>query len=81
MKYDVANYDYIIERLDVDEGGRPNAVLQVLAIGRTKFNLASQKGIKSLVEQEAIEHTPEDVATILFHDDGLLKTAIGDKFG
>ena len=81
LKDEIANCDYIIERLDVDEDGRPNAERQVLAIGRKKFNLDSKKGIEFLVEQKAIEHTPEDVAKFLFHNDGLLKTAIGDYLG
>jgi cytohesin len=81
LKDEIADCSWIIERLDVDEDGKPNSERQYFAIGRKKFNLDSKKGVEYLVEQKVLQHTPEDVAKFLFVGEGLTKTAIGVYLG
>uniref|UniRef100_A0A3B3RBC3 Cytohesin 2 n=1 Tax=Paramormyrops kingsleyae TaxID=1676925 RepID=A0A3B3RBC3_9TELE len=52
-----------------------------VATGRKKFNMDPKKGIKFLVENDLLRHTPEDIAQFLFKGEGLNKTAIGDYLG
>ena len=81
LKDEIADCSWIIERLDVDEDGKPNSERQYMATGRKKFNLDSKKGIEYLVEQKVLQRTPEDVARFLFGGEGLMKTAIGVYLG
>lgn len=77
LKDEIADCDWIIERLDVDD----NCERQCLVIGRKKFNLDPKKGIEYLVEQKILQATPESIARLLFGGEGMVKTAIGDYLG
>ncbi|OQV25212.1 Cytohesin-1 [Hypsibius exemplaris] len=81
LKDEIADCSWIIERLDVDEDGKPNSERQIMAIGRKKFNLDPKKGLEYMLEQKVLQHTPEDVAKFLFAGEGLTKTAIGIYLG
>lgn len=81
LKDEIADCDWIIERLDVDEDGKPNSERQTLLVGKKRFNLDPKKGIEYLVEQKILQRTPEDVAKFLMCGEGLVKTAIGDYLG
>lgn len=52
-----------------------------LALRITKFNLSPKKGMKKLIEEGFVEHTPEAVARFLRTTEGLDKTQVGDYLG
>uniref|UniRef100_A0A6Q2YBR8 Cytohesin 1a n=1 Tax=Esox lucius TaxID=8010 RepID=A0A6Q2YBR8_ESOLU len=52
-----------------------------IAMGRKKFNMDPKKGIQFLLENDLLQHTPEDIAQFLYKGEGLNKTVIGDYLG
>uniref|UniRef100_A0A8C1MF08 Cytohesin 3a n=1 Tax=Cyprinus carpio TaxID=7962 RepID=A0A8C1MF08_CYPCA len=52
-----------------------------IAVGRKKFNMDPKKGIQFLLENDLLQHTPEDIAQFLYKGEGLNKTVIGDYLG
>uniref|UniRef100_A0A4W4F8X8 Cytohesin 3 n=1 Tax=Electrophorus electricus TaxID=8005 RepID=A0A4W4F8X8_ELEEL len=52
-----------------------------IAIGRKKFNMDPEKGIRFLLDNDLLQHTPEDIAQFLYKGEGLNKTVIGDYLG
>uniref|UniRef100_A0A673W2J4 Cytohesin 3 n=2 Tax=Salmoninae TaxID=504568 RepID=A0A673W2J4_SALTR len=52
-----------------------------IAMGRKKFNMDPKKGIQFLLENDLLQHTPEDVSQFLYKGEGLNKTVIGDYLG
>uniref|UniRef100_A0A4W5Q1B5 Cytohesin 3 n=1 Tax=Hucho hucho TaxID=62062 RepID=A0A4W5Q1B5_9TELE len=52
-----------------------------IAMGRKKFNMDPKKGIQFLLENDLLQHTPEDISQFLYKGEGLNKTVIGDYLG
>uniref|UniRef100_A0A8B9HL55 Cytohesin 3 n=1 Tax=Astyanax mexicanus TaxID=7994 RepID=A0A8B9HL55_ASTMX len=52
-----------------------------VAIGRKKFNMDPKKGIQFLLDNDLLQHTPDDIAQFLYKGEGLNKTVIGDYLG
>nr|XP_046210551.1 cytohesin-3-like isoform X3 [Oncorhynchus gorbuscha] len=52
-----------------------------IAMGRKKFNMDPKKGIQFLLENNLLQHTPEDISQFLYKGEGLNKTVIGDYLG
>ncbi|XP_075871828.1 cytohesin-2-like [Nelusetta ayraudi] len=49
--------------------------------GKKKFNMDPKKGVQYLVENSLLEKKPPSVATFLYKEEGLNKTAIGNFLG
>lgn len=81
LKEELAEVNYALETLDIDENGKPNASRRNLQIGKKKFNMDPRKGIDFLVEHALIKHSAEEIARFLLSEDNLMKTAIGDYLG
>ncbi|KAI4900556.1 hypothetical protein NFI96_026750, partial [Prochilodus magdalenae] len=47
----------------------------------TRFYYNSDNGIQFLLENDLLQHTPEDIAQFLYKGEGLNKTVIGDYLG
>uniref|UniRef100_A0A8K9V7G7 Cytohesin 3 n=2 Tax=Oncorhynchus TaxID=8016 RepID=A0A8K9V7G7_ONCMY len=81
LKFEIAEVMTEIEQLTCVGESKTTQRNKQIAMGRKKFNMDPKKGIQFLLENDLLQHTPEDVSQFLYKGEGLNKTVIGDYLG
>ncbi|KAF0025239.1 hypothetical protein F2P81_022120 [Scophthalmus maximus] len=81
LKFEIAEVMTEIEQLTCVGESKTCQRNKQIAMGRKKFNMDPKKGIQFLLENDLLQHTPEDIAQFLYKGEGLNKTVIGDYLG
>uniref|UniRef100_A0A669CCA0 Cytohesin 3 n=1 Tax=Oreochromis niloticus TaxID=8128 RepID=A0A669CCA0_ORENI len=81
LKFEIAEVMTEIEQLTCVGESKTSQRNKQIAMGRKKFNMDPKKGIQFLLENDLLQHTPEDIAQFLYKGEGLNKTVIGDYLG
>ncbi|KAK3558969.1 hypothetical protein QTP86_000013 [Hemibagrus guttatus] len=81
LKFEIAEVMTEIEHLTCMGETKTTQRNKQMAIGRKKFNMDPKKGIRFLLDNDLLQHTPEDIAQFLYKGEGLNKTVIGDYLG
>uniref|UniRef100_A0AAQ4PIX1 SEC7 domain-containing protein n=1 Tax=Gasterosteus aculeatus aculeatus TaxID=481459 RepID=A0AAQ4PIX1_GASAC len=81
LKFEIAEVMTEIEQLTCVGETKSSQRNKQIAMGRKKFNMDPKKGIQFLLENDLLQHTPEDIAQFLYKGEGLNKTVIGDYLG
>ncbi|XP_046873279.1 cytohesin-3 isoform X2 [Hypomesus transpacificus] len=81
LKFEIAEVMTEIEQLTCVGESKTTQRNKHIAMGRKKFNMDPKKGIQFLLENDLLQHTPEDIAQFLYKGEGLNKTVIGDYLG
>ncbi|XP_010795520.1 cytohesin-3-like, partial [Notothenia coriiceps] len=81
LKFEIAEVMTEIEQLTCVGESKTTQRNKQIAMGRKKFNMDPKKGIQFLLENDLLQHTPEEVSQFLYKGEGLNKTVIGDYLG
>ncbi|KAF3846394.1 hypothetical protein F7725_003472 [Dissostichus mawsoni] len=81
LKFEISEVMTEIEQLTCVGESKTTQRNKQIAMGRKKFNMDPKKGIQFLLENDLLQHTPEDVSQFLYKGEGLNKTVIGDYLG
>nr|XP_046210552.1 cytohesin-3-like isoform X4 [Oncorhynchus gorbuscha] len=81
LKFEIAEVMTEIEQLTCVGESKMTQRNKQIAMGRKKFNMDPKKGIQFLLENNLLQHTPEDISQFLYKGEGLNKTVIGDYLG
>uniref|UniRef100_A0A8C2J9L2 Cytohesin 3a n=1 Tax=Cyprinus carpio TaxID=7962 RepID=A0A8C2J9L2_CYPCA len=81
LKFEISEVMTEIEHLTCVRETKSTQRNKQIAVGRKKFNMDPKKGILFLLENDLLQHTPEDIAQFLYKGEGLNKTVIGDYLG
>ncbi|KAF7204748.1 cytohesin 3, partial [Nothobranchius furzeri] len=81
LKFEISEVMTEIEQLTCVGESKTSQRNKQIAMGRKKFNMDPKKGIQFLLENDLLQHTPEDIAQFLYKGEGLNKTVIGDYLG